>query len=217
MRVRPAILKEFRFKLQERKKKGENQILNYLVGVAGYNRSYAARALRKEAQALVLRRKRNRALFEGDKEFIPVLKRWGELEIKEEVKEKLLRISPATIDRLLQREKKKYQLKGKARTKPGTLLKKQIPIRTFSHCHHGRPGFVEVDLVSHDGGNSRGDFCQTLDLTDVATGWTETSAVKNKAQIWVFQTLKEKRRKLLFELFKGDSDNGGEFINAHLA
>lgn len=54
-------------------------------------------------------------------------------------------------------------------------------------------------------------------MTDVATGWTETSAVKNKAQIWVFQTLKEKRRKLLFELFKGDSDNGGEFINAHLA
>jgi len=260
MRVRQAILKEFALSYRKGRKKEKSQILNYLVGVAGYNRSYAARALRKEAQALVLRRKRNRALFEGDKEekargkrrtkrkiydqevfltlrkiwvicdclcgkrlapflseIIPVLKRWGELEIKEEVQEKLLRISPATIDRLLQREKKKYQLKGKARTKPGTLLKKQIPIRTFSQWDEGRPGFVEVDLVSHDGGNPRGDFCQTLDLTDVATGWTETRAVKNKAQIWVFQALKEIRRKLPFELLGVDSDNGGEFINAHLA
>lgn len=149
-------------------------------------------------------------------EIVPILLRWGELEVKEEVKEKLLQLSPATIDRLLEKEKKKYQLKEKARTKPGTLLKRQIPIRTFSQWDEGRPGFMEVDLVSHDGGNPRGDFLKTLNLTDVATGWTESRAVKNKAQIWVFQALKEIRKRLPFDLLVLDSDNGGEFINAHL-
>jgi len=75
---------------------------------------------------------------------------------------------------------------------------------------------MEVDPVSHDGGNLRGDFCQTLNLTDVATEWTESRAVKNKAQIWVFQALKEIRKRLPFDLLGLDSDNGGEFINAHL-
>ena len=88
-------------------------------------------------------------------EIVPVLVRWGELGLEEEIEEKLLKLSAAAIDRLLQGEKRKY-LKGKARTKPGTLLKKQIPIRTFSQWDEGRPGFVEVDLVSHDGGNFKG-------------------------------------------------------------
>lgn len=149
-------------------------------------------------------------------EIIPVLERWGELEIDEEVRAKLLEVSPATVDRLLAPVKKRYQLRARSKTKPGSLLKNQIPIRTFSEWDEGRPGFVEVDLVSHDGGNSRGDFSQTLDLTDVCTGWTETRAVKNKAQVWVFAALQEVRERLPFELLGLDSDNGGEFINAHL-
>jgi len=78
------------------------------------------------------------------------------------------------------------------------------------------PGFVEMDLVSHDGGSARGDYIQTLDLTDVFSGWTETRAVRNKAQVWTFQALKEIRGKLPFQMLGIDSDNGGEFINAHL-
>ncbi|MGH9342059.1 MAG: integrase catalytic domain-containing protein, partial [Acidobacteriota bacterium] len=78
------------------------------------------------------------------------------------------------------------------------------------------PGFVEVDLVAHEGGNSRGDYAQTLDLTDVCSGWTELAAVKNKAQVWVFEALEQIRSRLPFPLLGLDSDNGGEFINHHL-
>jgi len=104
-------------------------------------------------------------------------------------------------------------LRGRAGTKPGTLLKKQIPIRTFAEWDEQRPGFVEIDLVAHDGGLAAGDYCQTLDLTDIATTWTETLAVRNKAQAWVFAALKEMRQKLPFSLLGIDSDNGSEFIN----
>lgn len=149
-------------------------------------------------------------------EIIPVLEEFRELNIDDEVKKKLFQISPATIDRLLVSERRKFQLKRRSTTKPGTLLKHQIPIRTFSDWDEKRPGFVEVDLVSHDGGNTRGDYCQTLDLTDVCTTWTETKAVKNKAQRWVFEALKEIKAKVPFPILGIDSDNGGEFINDHL-
>src|SRR3990172_7072506 len=102
------------------------------------------------------------------------------------------------------------------RTKPGTLLKHQIPIKTFSEWDEQRPGFVEIDLVGHDGGNISGDYIQTLDVTDVCTGWTETQAVRNKAQVWVFAALKQIREGLPFKLLGIDSDNGSEFINGEL-
>ncbi|HAW60104.1 MAG TPA: transposase [Actinobacteria bacterium] len=149
-------------------------------------------------------------------EIVPVLERFGELRIDEETRKKLLEISPATIDRLLASERRKFQLKGRSTTKPGTLLKNQIPVRTFSDWDDERPGFLEVDLVSHDGGNTKGDFTQTLDATDISTTWTETKAVKNKAQKWVFEALQEIKDKLPFKVLGLDSDNGFEFINAHL-
>jgi hypothetical protein len=107
-------------------------------------------------------------------------------------------------------------LRGRSGTKPGTLLKKQIPIRTFAEWDEQRPGFAEIDLVGHDGGVAAGDYCQTLDLTDIATTWTETQAVRNKAQTWVFAALKEIRQNLPFSLLGIDSDNGSEFINKYL-
>jgi hypothetical protein len=150
------------------------------------------------------------------KELIPRLLRFREIKLTETVRDKLMKISPSTIDRILTPERKKYRIKGRANTKPGTLLKHQIPIRTFSEWNDKRPGFVEIDLVGHDGGDGSGEFLQTLDVTDVATGWTETQAVKNKAQCWVFEALKDIRAHLPFPLLGIDSDNGGEFINAHL-
>src|SRR3954454_12830461 len=128
----------------------------------------------------------------------------------------MLRISAASIDLLLKPERRKYQLRGRSGTKPGTLLKKQIPIRTFAEWDEQRPGFAEIDLVGHDGGVAAGDYCQTLDLTDIATTWTETQAVRNKAQAWVFAALKEIRQILPFSLLGIDSDNGSEFINKYL-
>ena len=129
--------------------------------------------------------------------------------------EKLCRTSAATVDRLLSKERKKYVLKGRSHTKPGTLLKHQIPVRTFSDWDEKRAGFVEIDLVGHDGGNVTGEFGYTLDMTDVHTAWTETEAVRNKAQVWVFEAMKRLRARLPFDLFGIDSDNGSEFINAH--
>jgi hypothetical protein len=149
-------------------------------------------------------------------ELITVLERHNEFRCDRETKTKLLRISAASIDRLLITERRKYELRGRAGTKPGTLLKKQIPIRTFAEWNEQQPGFVEIDLVAHDGGIGAGDYCQTLDLTDIATTWTETMAVRNKAQTWVFAALKELRQKLPFPLLGIDSDNGSEFINQYL-
>src|SRR4029450_8490764 len=149
-------------------------------------------------------------------ELLTVLERHNEFSCDGETRAELIRISAATIDRLLKPERGKHQLRGRAGTKPGTLLKKQIPIRTFAEWDEQRPGFAEIDLVAHDGGVAAGDYCQTLVLTDIATTWTETKAVRNKAQTWVFAALKEIRQNLPFPLLGIDSDNGSEFINKYL-
>ena len=150
------------------------------------------------------------------REVIRVLEKWGELEVTVEVGKKLERISASTIDRLLGDERKELMLGSRSRTKPGTLLKSQIPIRTFSEWDDARIGFVEIDLVGHDGGDGSGDFAQTLDATDISSGWTETEAVRNKAQVHVFEALGQIRQRLPFQLLGIDSDNGSEFINGPL-
>lgn len=149
-------------------------------------------------------------------EVVPRLVHFGELHASAAVCKKLMRVSAATIDRLLAPERKKMALKNRSRTKPGTLLKHQIPVRTFSQWDDSAPGFLEVDLVGHEGGTAHGDYCQTLDATDVATGWTEPMAVLNKAQCWVFEAIQAMRGRLPFALRGLDSDNGSEFINHQL-
>ena len=150
------------------------------------------------------------------KEIVPILEKNQELVIDKETREKLLRMSAATIDRILKVERRKWKGKGKCRTKPGTLLKSQIPVRTFAQWNENKPGFVEMDLVSHDGGDGSGIYAQTLDVVDVCTGWTETIAVANKSQIRVFEGIVEIRNRLPFPLLGIDCDSGGEFINHHL-
>jgi hypothetical protein len=150
------------------------------------------------------------------KEVVPHLVAHRELRINKSLQKQLLAMSAATIDRLLKPERQKHTIKGRATTKPGTLLKHQIPIRTFSDWDNRVPGFLEMDLVGHDGGNTHGDYCFTLDMTDVATGWTELAAVPNKAQTWVFEALQGLQRRLPFAVLGVDSDNGSEFINNHL-
>lgn len=148
--------------------------------------------------------------------FLAALERHGELTLESEVRMKLERMSAATIDRLLAPEKKRLSGRGRSRTKPGSVLKSRIPVRTFADWEEDAPGFVEIDLVAHDGGNSEGDFVQTLDVTDVCTGWSEQRAVLNKAQCWVLEAMKDIRSVLPFALQGIDSDNGSEFINQHL-
>jgi hypothetical protein len=150
------------------------------------------------------------------REIVRVLERYEELILDKETRDKLFEISPRTIDRLLREEKKKWELKGKCRTKPGMLLKSQIPIRTFAQWDEKRAGFLEMDLVSHDGGQVHGIYAQTLSMTDIHTGWTETIGVKNKSQKHVLTGLKKSIADLPFPVFGLDSDNGSEFINDHL-
>jgi transposase InsO family protein len=149
-------------------------------------------------------------------ELVARLRACGELEISQETAAKLCVISAATIDRRMAGERAKLQLKGRSGTRPGSLLKSQIPIRTWAGWDDAVPGFVEVDLVGHEGGNGKGTFCQTLTVTDIATGWTETRAVRSKAQARVLAALRAIIRAMPFPVLGIDSDNGTEFINHQL-
>jgi len=103
-------------------------------------------------------------------EAVAKLEKYKEVDLTDQVREKLLKISASTIDRLLKPEKDRYRIgKGRSGTKPGTLLKKSIPIRTFSDWDDAKPGFVEADLVGHDGGIVTGDYAQSLNFVDIAT------------------------------------------------
>jgi hypothetical protein len=148
---------------------------------------------------------------------LTVLERFGELRgMSKATRAALLSISPATIDRLLAPERKKLRLKGRSHTRPGSLRRSLVPLRTFGSEDQKLPGFVEVDLVAHDGGASRGEYLYTLTLTDVASGWTLLRAVRNKAQKWVFPALQVLVGQLPFALKGLNADNGGEFINHNL-
>jgi hypothetical protein len=131
------------------------------------------------------------------------------------VARRLRTISPSTIDRRLQARKRQVRRRLYGRTKPGTLLKHHIPIRT-EHWSVTTPGFTEVDLVSHSGNWAEGEFLQSLNLTDLHTGWVESRAVLGKTQRAVRAAVAELRAALPFPLRGLDSDNGAEFINACL-
>lgn len=140
----------------------------------------------------------------------------GELRLSQEDRRRILGISPATIDRLLTRHGRKPKHKGHSYTKPGTLLKSQIPVRTFADWNENKVGFCEIDLVGHDGSVARGDFSWTLNFVDVKSAWCEQVAVFNKAQVHVFAGIKTVRGRLPFPLTGIDSDCGSEFINSQL-
>jgi len=108
---------------------------------------------------------------------IAALERHDEISLTPEHRELLCSASPATLDRLLAPERRRLRLKGRSMTKPGTLLKSQIPVRTFAERDHAKADFLEIDLVSHGGGDPRGEFAYSLCATDVASGWTEPRVV----------------------------------------
>jgi len=149
-------------------------------------------------------------------ELVRVLEQHGELHLDMPTKERLLMLSAATADRLLQAERKLAKPHGLGTTKPGTLLKSAIPVRTFAEWDEAEPGFTETDLVVHCGTTTRGEYLHSLTMTDIATAWTECVALRNRGQQSVFQALLLARERLPFPLRGIDSDNGSEFINAHL-
>jgi hypothetical protein len=245
MRERKAVTREIRRRYQKANRRRKSAILNEFVSTTQLNRKYAIQLLKGTLRvrersvgagargrptlygpSVLLMLKRLWALFGfmcgkrlacAIRINLAVLEKFDELKaLTPVVRQKLLRISPATIDRLLAQERKKLRLKGRSHTRPGSLRKSLIPLRTFGTEQRKAPGFVEVDLVAHDGGCASGQFLQTLTLTDVASGWTELQAVRNKAQKWVFAALQSLVAQLPVPLWGLNADNGGEFINRNL-
>jgi len=148
-------------------------------------------------------------------EMVDKLSICGEFTASPEVIGKLKEISSATIDRGLVHQKEYLHKKRFCTTKPGSLLKAQIPIR-LTEWDLSRIGFCEIDLVAHCGNNVFGDFLNTLNLTEISSGWTEQAAIMGKSQRNTFTGLMALKQRLPFKLLGLDSDNGSEFINAHL-
>ena len=223
-------------------KKERSTILDEYVSTTGHHRKYAIGVLsgkRKRAKHPVRRPRRTiygdeeaRALlvlsdlFDGicSKRLraamnieLPRLYEQGFLHINPVCYQKLIQASPATLDRLLTGRRLQVR-KSRGFTKPGTLLKHHIPIRTWADWTEDRPGFCEMDLVDHSGGITiRGaDHAWTLCFTDVKVTWTECVATPNKAQVHVCDAIGRARERLPFPLLGIDSDNGSEFINDQL-
>lgn len=214
-------------------------ILNEFCTVCGYNRKYAIRLLNSPRRTPNPKNlsKRGRKKLYDDPLILEVLKRlwvtanlpcskrlkiiiplwlpFYPFPLPEEVREKLLIISPATIDRLMVPSRSKYCKQGLTTTKPGSILKKQIPIKT-SQWEEDQPGFLEVDAVAHCGSSVAGMFVYTINCVDIATGWTEQRAVWGKGEQGVLEVIKHIERHLPFPLKGFDCDNGSEFINWHL-
>lgn len=149
-------------------------------------------------------------------EIVPALEQEGALCLEASVREMLLRIKASTIDRRLAGARARAKPRGLGTTKPGSLLRKQIPIRTFTPWDEQWPGFMEIDLVAHCGTTTAGEYINTLDMVDVATGWTECVAIIGKSQTAVFAAIRRVRERLPFPLLGLDSDNGSEFLNHQL-
>jgi len=154
-------------------------------------------------------------------EAIKVLERCQEIELSKDTKELLslapparagVKISSASIDRCLRPVRIKSP-HGLSTTKPGSLLKNLIPVRTFTEWDAERPGFMEIDLVAHCGNTTEGQFLNTLTCTDISTGWTDVTALPHRSQEAVSEAIQRMRQRLPFPLLGIDSDNGSEFIN----
>jgi len=224
-----------RYENAERGAKG--RLLDEVCEVTRYHRKAVIRLLRRPARAR--RRRRGgppvqygpevvavlRAIWTAAgypwsvrlKALLPLWLPWARRHIRltDALEAQVRRISPRQIDRCLRADKRTLRRRQYGRTKPGTLLKHQIPLRTDRWDVH-EPGFTEIDLVAHSGDRADGEFLHSLNVTDIHTTWVETRAVLGKGQLRVQAALDEIRRALPFRLRGIDSDNGSEFINGHL-
>lgn len=214
-----------------------SQLISEVVAVTGYHRKAVIRLLRRPARPGP-RRRRGRPRRYGPavvrvlrgvwvaagypwavrlQALLPlwlphVRQRWR---VSPAVERQVGQISARQIDRLLQADKRQVRRRRYGRTKPGTLLKHQVPLRT-DRWDVTVPGFTEADLVAHSGDRADGDFAYTVNQTDIVTTWVETQAVLGKSQVRVQQALEAMRQRFPFGLLGIDTDNGSEFLNAHL-
>ena len=212
-------------------------ILDGFCAATGYHRKYAISLLSLSPEPKPKRRRVRRSRYGPEvgrvlvriweaagypwsvrlKALLPLWMPWARtsLKISPEIEQLLLAMSPRTMDRSLRASKQRLGRRLYGRTKPGSLLKHQIPLQTSSWAET-RPGFTEMDLVSHSGDAASGEFLHSFNVTDIATGWVETRAVLGKGQTGIVRELEAISLALPFPLRGVDSDNGSEFINQHL-
>ena len=216
-------------------------ILDEFCATCGYHRKHAIRLLRRFRRFIKPKiRKRGRSpVYHRDVILKPLKQIWlaanlpcskrlkvilplwlpGYVQsfgnLPSETSQALLSISAATIDRLLHPIRIQYKTRGRTTTKPGTLIRKHIPIKT-NQWDESRPGFLEADTVAHCGQSLSGLFVYTIDCVDIATGWSEQRAVWGKGETDVLEQIKQIEKSLPFPLLRFYCDNGSEFLNYHL-
>lgn len=242
MRERQSLTAQIVRRYQKAKKLEKTQILDEFVANTGYNRSYARRVIGVAKHHDFRTHKRihrirphtyvpgvilkplsklwdisnyvcGKRLAPLIVDYLFVLRRDKVWEYSTSIDDQLKTISPATIDRLLAPIRKKMTLKGRTTTKPGTLLKHQIPVRTWADWNEHVPGFFEGDTVAFCGNSLSGDFAWGLNLTDVCTGWVLLELTPNRGQHAIHEAIKRMIERLVYKMLGLDSDNGGEFIN----
>ena len=238
---RQEVLEQMRARYGGRGRQGRSRLLDEVCELTGYERKYAIKVLSgKRPIAGEGRRQRGgsqRQYGEQERSVIkaiwlaceqPCGKRlkaalplWlpfyekGHGKVPQAVRERVLRASAASLDRLLAPCRFVLGSRGRCGTRPGTLLRSQIPIRT-EHWEVDGPGYLEADTVAHCGESMAGEFCWSITLTDVHTQWTETRAVPNRGQAAVAERIAQIEAALPFPIVGFDTDNGGEFLNWHL-
>lgn len=233
------LLATIRPRYRKASKKEKQRILDEFVAVTSYHRKYAIRVMNSEEHKKHLKKPGPRRIYQGEvvtaldyiweicgqicsrrlqpflPEIVKVLERNHEIHLAPETKKLLLQMSRSSIDRC---SSSTYQAHphGLSTTRPGTLLKKSIPVRTYTPWDEEKPGFMEIDLVAHCGNTTEGQFVNTLTSVDISTGWTECQAVFPRNRHAVLEAIKAMQARLPFALLGLDSDNGSEFINEML-
>lgn len=241
LKARRELLRATAGRYQKSSQKEKQIILDEFVAATNYHRKYAIQQLKNDSPDLDSPKKQARkprvrkyddavkaalvVVWEAANricskrlvpflpEMVAVLERHDHLSLVEDMRIRLLEMSPSTVDRLLYKIRRGRKGAGIGTTRPGALLKSQVPIRTFSEWDDTCPGFMEADLVAHCGTFASGHFLQTLVMTDISTGWTEFSALLFRNQETVLQEIRRIRKQLPFELSGLDTDNGTEFLN----
>ncbi|WP_326548782.1 DDE-type integrase/transposase/recombinase [Mycolicibacterium sp. ND9-15] len=238
---RRAITETTAIRYQQASKRGKSRILDELCANTGWHRNHARKALTAALRPKGVTPRGPRPVTYGPEviaaltvcwtvlgmpagkrlapmlaELVAVLRHFRELVISDETAALLVSMSAATIDRRLADERAKHKVKGRVGTKPGSLLKSQIPVRTWAEWDDAVPGFVEIDTVFHDGGNRGGGHAFTLTVTDIATGWTENRSLPDRAAKTVVAALNHIAAAMPFPILGVDCDNGSEFINDDL-
>jgi hypothetical protein len=240
MKAKAELIMALRERYRIASKPEKAQILDEFVAVSGYHRKHAIRRLKDVQEPSSVKQARNKVYDTAVTEALRIMweaadrlcgkrlkvalpsllyamERNGHIALDSIVKEKLLAMSAATIDRSLRLTRQHIDGKGRRRPGIGSAIRRSIPVRTFAEWGDPQPGFFEIDMVEHCGGIKRGgNFVHTLTLTDIATGWTECVSMPVRDQSLIVEALKKASSDLLFPMLGIDSDNDSAFMNQAL-